>query len=191
MNKTKKAISNGAIKIFSYDGYKGATMDDIALEAGVAKGTLYYNFNSKEEIFNYIVQDGINKLKEDIYETKVSNLSPINKLKRICRIQLNYLYKNKDFSKIILSQLWGSEKRQENLRNIINEYIKDIKTIIDDAIDQKLISESNSSILANAFFGCFTSAAIYDMLNSEIENIESVIETTLEFTLRGIGLQTS
>ena len=40
MNKTKKAIFNAAIKVFSIEGYDSATVDEIASEAGVAKGTL-------------------------------------------------------------------------------------------------------------------------------------------------------
>ena len=50
MNKTKNLIFESAIKIFSESGYRGATMDDIAANASLAKGTLYYHFKSKEEI---------------------------------------------------------------------------------------------------------------------------------------------
>ena len=59
MNKTKRAIFDAAIKIFSTNGYEGATMDDMAQAAGVAKGTLYYYFKSKEEIFKYIITEGV------------------------------------------------------------------------------------------------------------------------------------
>ena len=188
MNKTKKAITNAAINVFSSEGYRGATMDQIALEANVAKGTLYYNFKSKEEIFNYIIKLGINHLKDELRETRDSDLDAAIKLKNICKIQLQYFYDNKSFVKVILSQLWGSEERQNNLRDIVKEYIYDIKLIIDEAIEQRLIKEGDSLVLANVFFGSLTSIAIYDLLNSDKENLHIVIETTLRFTLRGIGL---
>lgn len=38
MNKTKNLIFKSAIKIFSESGYRGATMDDIAANAGLVKG---------------------------------------------------------------------------------------------------------------------------------------------------------
>ena len=66
MNKTKNLIFESAIKTFSESGYRGATMDDIASNAGLAKGTLYYNFASKEEIFNFIV-DSYNSLCNNTY----------------------------------------------------------------------------------------------------------------------------
>ena len=49
MNRTKRLIFDSAIRIFSDCGYRGATMDDIASNAGLAQGTLYYHFTSKEE----------------------------------------------------------------------------------------------------------------------------------------------
>lgn len=189
MNKTKEIISDSAMKIFSECGYKGTTMDDIALAAGVAKGTLYYNFNSKEEIFNFIIKKGIDNLKEEIRETRESSLSAIRKLEKISQIQLTLFYKNKDFFKVILSQLWGSEGRQESLRCIIKDYINDIKVIIDEAMEQGLIERKNSTILAHSFFGSITSLAIYDLINSEDKDLYDIIDYLIEFTLKGIGIQ--
>ena len=189
MNRRKQAITDAAIKIFSAEGYKGATMDEIALEAKVAKGTLYYNFNSKEEIFNYIINIGVNHLRELIRDNKDSDLNPILKLKNICKIQLLYFYENKSFVKVILSQLWGTDQRQSNLRDIVKEYINDIKIIIDEAIECNMVKNSDSLVLAHAFFGSFTSIALYNVLNTDKENLNTVIDTTLEFTLRGLGLQ--
>lgn len=45
-----------ALEIFWKDGFWEARMDDIAAEAGVAKGTLYLYFASKEELFKAVVQ---------------------------------------------------------------------------------------------------------------------------------------
>ena len=189
MNRTKQAITDAAINIFSAEGYKGATMDSIALEAKVAKGTLYYNFNSKEEIFNYIINLGIDHLRELVRDSKNSNLNPILKLKNICKTQLLYFYENKSFVKVILSQLWGTDQRQSKLREIIKEYINDIKIIIDEAIETDLLKESDSLVLAHAFFGSFVSIALYNVLNTDKENLNTVIDTTLEFTLKGLGLE--
>ena len=55
MSNTKDAIFFAAIKVFSTNGYAGATVDEIAAVAGVAKGTLYYNFKNKEDIFKFVI----------------------------------------------------------------------------------------------------------------------------------------
>ena len=68
MNKTKKAIFESAIKVFSNYGYTGATMDEVVARAGVAKGSLYYHFKSKEELFIFIIKEGINLINGEIEE---------------------------------------------------------------------------------------------------------------------------
>ncbi|MCK5345643.1 MAG: helix-turn-helix transcriptional regulator, partial [Candidatus Heimdallarchaeota archaeon] len=48
----KERILNGALKVFQKQGIEKATMDEIAKEADFGKATLYYYFESKEDIFS-------------------------------------------------------------------------------------------------------------------------------------------
>jgi AcrR family transcriptional regulator len=45
------------LKVFAEKGYRGATMDDIALELEATKGLLYYHFATKEQILNAILAE--------------------------------------------------------------------------------------------------------------------------------------
>ena len=60
-SKKKNAIINGARKVFIADGYELASMDKIAEIAGVSKKTVYNHFESKEILFEYIVEDILEK----------------------------------------------------------------------------------------------------------------------------------
>ena len=51
-------ILTGALEVFKSKGLEGATMDEIASESGFGKATLYYYFNSKEEVFTAILTNG-------------------------------------------------------------------------------------------------------------------------------------
>jgi len=48
---TKRKIFEAALRIFSEKGYAGATMDDVISVAGVSKGSIYWHFKSKRELF--------------------------------------------------------------------------------------------------------------------------------------------
>lgn len=188
MNKTKRVIVDSAIKVFSSNGYNGATMDDIALNAGVAKGTLYYHFKSKEEIFKYIIMEGINVISEEISEATNKEMDSIAKLKSICKVQLELVYKNRDFFKVIMSQLWGEELRQVELREIVQKYIEYIEKYVQQAMNNGLIRKGESSFMAYTFFGTLCSAAVYELLNQEETNIEDVIDNLLQYILQGISV---
>lgn len=186
MNKTKRLIFESAIKVFSECGYTGATMDEVAMRAGVAKGTLYYHFASKEEIFRFTITEGMNVIKE---ETKTAiNLvdNPIEKLKAICKVELSLFYRNMDFFKVLMSQLWGEQLRQHELRDIMHSYIKYIEEFIEAASKEGLIRNGNPSFIAYTLFGTLCSASIYELLNTDETDIKEVIENITQYILNGI-----
>ena len=188
MNKTKKLIFESAIKIFSESGYRGATMDDIAANAGLAKGTLYYHFTSKEEIFNFIVEEGLKILQNQVIEVQEMNIGPIEKLIKICKIQLTFLYGYTDFFKVVMSQLWGNESRQDELRQKIRTYINEIEINIKNAMADDQIQKGDTELIAFQFFGSLCSSAIYESIHVEKIELENIIDSTINFTLKGLGI---
>lgn len=65
LNETKRAaILTAARTTFCRDGYEAAKMSDIAAEAGVASGTLYLYFKSKESLASAIGEDFFQRLSE-------------------------------------------------------------------------------------------------------------------------------
>ena len=188
MNKTKSLIFESAIKTFSESGYRGATMDDIASNAGLAKGTLYYNFASKEEIFNFIVEEGLQILQNQVIEVQYMNMEPIEKLIKICKIQLTFLYGYTNFFKVVMSQLWGTENRQTELREKIRKYINEIEINIKAAMENGQIEKGDTELMAFQFFGSLCSSAIYESIHIEEISLENIIDSTIRFTLKGLGI---
>ncbi len=186
MSKTKHAIYEAAIKVFSKSGYDGATMDDIALEAGVAKGTLYYHFKSKEEIFSYIISEGMKVLKEDLEAATSIESNPIGKLENLCRTQLQVVYENRDFFKVVMSQLWGTEIRHLQLRELIGDYIENIESHLKEAVAEGVIKTSDTALMSFTVFGAICSAAVYELINKDVNEVDKVIENLIHYILKGI-----
>ena len=186
MNKTKKAIFHSAIKIFSKSGYNGATMDDIAFNAGVAKGTLYYHFRSKEEIFKYIIKEGTSIIIERMECIAKNEHDALSKLKALCKIQLSLVYENRDFFKVIMSQLWGQELRQLELRHTIKGYINYIEKYLRQSIDEGSIKNGEVSFMAYTIFGTICSATVYELINEDDRDIHEVNDNLVGYILSGI-----
>lgn len=187
MVKTKKAIFDAAIKIFSQSGYDGATMDDISIEAGVAKGTLYYHFKSKEEIFKFIIDEGMKEFNEELKISVDREDDTLDKFRTLCRVQLNLVYNNRDFFKVVMSQLWGKELRQFQLRETMHEYIRYIETYVKDAMNKGIIKQGDPSFIAFTIFGNICSSAVYELLTKVEININNVIDNLIEVTADGIA----
>lgn len=56
---SRDKILDAAARVFSSSGYHRASMDEIALQASVAKGTLYYHFPGKAQLFQALITEGL------------------------------------------------------------------------------------------------------------------------------------
>ena len=114
MNKTKRRIFNTAIKMFSEKGYDNTSVEEITAIAGVAKGSLYYHFSKKEDIFDMLLKEGFELLKNNI-EIKTKNCTTaLEKIKAVILIQIKVIVKYEYFLNVVFSQLWGEEEKNKN-----------------------------------------------------------------------------
>lgn len=186
MNKTKKVIFEAAIKSFSKKGYHKSTMDEIAETAGVAKGTLYYHFKSKEDIFRFIIDEGMKIIKEELYDKTRHLEDPTEKLRKVCEVQLKLVITYLPFFKTVLSQMWGDEDRQAQCREVLKRYFKLLESYLIEAADEDFIKNNNIEIIAFNFFGVVTSTVVYSIIHKEVD-YEEVLDTLVEFLMRGLG----
>ena len=66
----------GALEVFKTKGLESATMEEIAEESGFGKATLYYYFQSKEEVFSAILENGWQMLWSNLEPLITINASP-------------------------------------------------------------------------------------------------------------------
>ena len=151
MNKTKRKIFETSMKLFAKKGYDATSIEEITATVGVAKGTLYYHFSSKEEIFNFLVEEGMKLLKNSI-DIKISKLdSAVDKLRAVILIQIKIITKYEDFMTIVLSQIWGYEPRNIMCKNKVIEYIKTVEDIVAQGMKQGEIVEGDPGIIASRY----------------------------------------
>lgn len=64
-DETEQKILDAALKLFSKEGYKAATTMAIAEEAGFSEKTLFRKFKSKRNLYDMVVTQNVEKIKED------------------------------------------------------------------------------------------------------------------------------
>ena len=137
MNKTKRKIFETSMKLFAEKGYDATSIEEITANVGVAKGTLYYHFSSKEEIFQFLIEEGVKLLKNSV-EIKTEKLeSSIDKIKAVVLIEIKVLVKYEDFMTIVLSEIWGNGPRSILCKKYVFEYIQMIEKIVENGTKKK------------------------------------------------------
>jgi len=186
MNKTKRKIFETSMKLFADKGYDATSVEEITATVGVAKGTLYYHFSSKEEIFNFLVEEGM-KLLHNSVEIKTENLtSSVDKIKAVLIIQLKVMRKYDEFITILLSQIWGKEPRHQQFRSYIYNYINIIEGIIKEGIENGTFNPCDTRLMAESLFGLICPLKIYKIEKDEDLEIEKIVSELMAMVINGI-----
>ncbi|MFR1708719.1 MAG: TetR/AcrR family transcriptional regulator [Clostridium sp.] len=188
MNKTRKIIFEAAIKVFSSNGYESATMDEVASKAGVAKGTLYYHFKSKEELFYFIVQSGIDLISDEVSKAIEEVDDPIERMKVAARLQLKYFYTNKDLFRVIMTHMWGSKERHEEIRSQMKSLIDLTSKTLSEIKKDSDKDKEDYDILSYCFIGILFSSALYEIINENNYDQNEVVEKFINYINYGIRL---
>ena len=176
MNKTKRKIFETSMKLFAQKGYDATSIEEITANVGVAKGTLYYHFSSKEEIFEFLIGEGVKLLKNSI-EIKTEKLSnSLDKIKAIVLIQIKVLVKYEDFMTIVLSEIWGNTSRSLLCQKYIFEYIQEIEQIVKEGIQKGEIVDTDPNVVASGIFGFTCSSFIYEKRSNKDISVQKLYQ---------------
>ena len=187
MNKTKRRIFNTAIKIFSEKGYDNASVEEITAIAGVAKGSLYYHFAKKEDIFDLMLEEGMNLLKNNIEIKTKDCTTALEKLKAVILIQIKVCVKYEEFLSVILSQIWGEEEKNKKCKKAVFEYIKIIEKIIKEGIENGEFYDGDVEAIAAGVVGVMSSSLIYRIKRNRDVDVKKVNQGFVETIVRGIS----
>ena len=105
MKETKNRILDAAARAFSRNGFHQAKMDDIAETAGVSKGTLYYNFESKSLLFSATVTEGMDTIIEIIRENLQSELPFIEHFRKLIELNVTMYLEYRDLARIVFNEV--------------------------------------------------------------------------------------
>jgi len=113
--RTRAKVVKAARRVFERDGYLNTRLADISAEAGVATGTFYTYFSSKEEVFEAVIADG----GEDLIQPALSVTSSVaDAIERISATHREFLAMYKRSARLwgLFEQVIAMDKRFRNLR---------------------------------------------------------------------------
>lgn len=129
----REAILRAAIKVFARKGYFNSKVADIAGEAGIADGTVYLYFKSKDEILHSIFDRAMAEFISEGKRELAMIESPADKLTRIAELHLEKLGADRDLAIVFQVELRGSTKfMQEFSAAGFGEYLDLIRKTIEE-----------------------------------------------------------
>jgi TetR/AcrR family transcriptional regulator, fatty acid metabolism regulator protein len=109
----REAILRAAIHVFAKKGYFSSKVSDIASEAGIADGTVYLYFKSKEEVLHSVFDRAMATFISEANRELVLITEPAAKIKRIAELHLEGLGSDRELAIVFQVELRGSTKFME------------------------------------------------------------------------------
>ena len=157
----RDAILRAAIDVFAERGYFNAQVADVARAAGVAAGTVYLYFRSKDDLLVSIFEKTMRESLEEARRSVAGVSDPPARLRRFARLHLARLGRDRKLAIVFQVELRQSIKFMERFSStLLREYLGQIRTAIADGQRAGLFrADFNATVAAKMFFGALDEMA--------------------------------
>jgi AcrR family transcriptional regulator len=196
--RRREEILDAAEKVFFSKGIEKSTMDDVAEEAELSKGTLYIYFKSKEDIHWAISHRGVKNLLINMEKKVDKNKNAIDNLLIIADAFINFTQSEKQLAdSILFFEGCDIEKLNIDHEQIKNSFLNDspihlVTEFVEEGIQQGIIRDDIPvNMLSNILWSQFVGVLQVANRKEELLNLvnitrEELIENHIKIVLNGI-----
>lgn len=163
---TRQKLYEAAVTLIAEQGFSATTVDEIAERAGVAKGTVYYNFASKAVLFEELLRHGVGlltaSLREAAERTEREGGTRVDSLDAMIRAGLVFMDRYPAFTQLYVAEVWRTNRAwQSTLMVVRREAVAVVEDVLRAGVaGGELSDEIDIPLTAAALVGMVLVAAL-------------------------------
>lgn len=187
VRKRRRQIVAAALKTFGRDGYYGATIKDIAQEAGIAQGSIYQYFADKEDVLLLALLECVDSYAREIPSAAEREVDPVARLRAAFVAYCNVVDRNKAAAVLAYRSTKSLDKRRRRLvmqreletNALISKYVREciaagrIREVNVDLVTYQLVMMAHSWALKSWHF-------------ARIFTLDDYVRDCFDLTLNGL-----
>ena len=189
--KTRRAIMDAAIKLFSEKGFENTSVHQLAKEAGVGKSTIYGYFQSKNEIFLAFCEDQVDFVFTDLAEKRDPDAPLQKQLLTLFMAQFRYVTKNFNFGRILAREMvFPKELTIEKSKDLSERYLSALGEILTKAMSRGELRDDLELLYISGHFYAFyllVLSAWYERRFQSEQEIEHALQKLLRQAMEGLA----
>ena len=189
VQERRQQIMDAALNCFARKGYHKTTMDDIVAESGLSKGTLYWYFKSKDELFFSLINSFFLEMQQDLDAIFERPTSATDKLRILGHEFASFYEEVAEFLNVFF-EFWilGTLNEQLNhlFHDMLSQYRGVIAGIIKDGVNAGEFTEVNADQLALAVMAAYDGLWFYKMLMPNKVDLDRASQTFIETLFGGL-----
>ncbi len=182
-------ILEAAASVFAHKGYYGARVADIAARAGIADGTIYLYFRSKEEILVALFRMAMRRFLDRARKELESLRGTEERLRHIVHLHLDAVGTHRDLAIVFQVELRQSVKFMERVSTtILADYFDLIRGVIRQGQAEGVLrADLQEKVVTKCLFGMLDEMATNWVLSRRQYRLADMAPIVEELFLRGLG----
>ncbi|GAQ54200.1 TetR/AcrR family transcriptional regulator [Streptomyces acidiscabies] len=163
---TRQKLYEAAVTLIAEQGFSATTVDEIAERAGVAKGTVYYNFASKSVLFEELLRHGVGLLTASLREASQRSAraggTRVDALDAMIRAGLVFIDRYPAFTQLYVAELWRTNRAwQSTLMVVRKEAVAVVEDVLRAGVEEREFADDiDVPLTAAALVGMVLVAAL-------------------------------
>jgi AcrR family transcriptional regulator len=151
-----------AASVFARKGYHETTVDEIAQAMGVAKGTIYYNFENKEDLYVSVLQEGVEPFKQQLQRAVNEGKTIEERIVNLIVCQLKFFERESDLVSLFLTELFGNDPLRGHIASqMLSDCLQIFRSCIEAGIESGNLCRSDPETATSSLFGMIAITALH------------------------------
>jgi TetR/AcrR family acrAB operon transcriptional repressor len=190
---TRRQVMEAALRVFSQNGYSSTTLDDIAREAGVTRGAIYWHFSNKADLYNTLVAEVSGRVSPIVVVALEEGDTVLGVLRDVFVRLLSYLEEDEEFcavQELVLFKTAVTPEMEEGLRKKvegIRQMVEMLTAVIERGIEAgEVRSDVKPRDAALAMLGYQNGLMAVWLLDRTLFSIKDRAEAMADIFMKGI-----
>lgn len=190
---TRQRIIASAATVFARKGYHGASLDQVAADAGLTKGAVYWHFQSKSDSFLALLDA---RFQRDMSEMAVkvdaahNEADPFDSLKLVLLQLADKIESDRDWPRLFLEFLGHAREDavHQRIGAIYRQSYAWSQTLLDDLRQRGRCNQHADSFVASVFWGALVDGLVLAWLaNPQLIDLKQLMPQIAELVWQGVG----
>jgi AcrR family transcriptional regulator len=188
-NQTRQLILESALRCFTRKGYLRTSMGDIVAESGLSKGTLYWHFKSKSDLFNNLFDLLMGDMVESFLQFQVPDDLPASERLRQLSLMFGTAIAADDrITEIpinLMAEVWQVPEFAARYQEMLDEFGGMIASIIESGIEAGEFRQVDVKRVTWSILASYDGLILYYM-EGIMPDIEAHFETIVDLFVEGL-----
>jgi AcrR family transcriptional regulator len=185
--RRRRQLLDVALRVFAERGFHDASMNDIAVTAGVTKPVLYQHFESKRELFAELLRDVGQELQDTITKALAAADTPHQMVELGFAAYFDYVDRHRDAFNLFYG---GSMGRDAEFSEVVNQVETSVASLVATLIEIPGLSPSQRQVLGHGIVGMIEGASIHWLRSNSDADPATLAHQLADLAWRGLrGVQ--